>query len=1117
MIRVARNASGNCVIFHGQTNPTYFNACLTAEVVDADYVSIRNDIATGTGDPVYEYFRIHFSEWQHEDFSIFSSAQDAVDYINSIGNVTDAVGTGTSFGPEDTLDFTREETNTSILLDNGDHHGVNGLKAVEKSNGRVGIETMLGGVEWYELDHTGVTINGASAGNTLSTVVNALNALFTVSAVGGVVPAPVYTMDGGTEITWNAIDTIDPAGDGLHGNGTTGTKYHGPRVYTTETINEPGEYFTFEAKNVVAGGGPLLGIGLYSVTNGDLTELQATGLSNSGHHGYFFSTWLYNYSGYSAPWTTYGSHSTLSYGPGWNGAAASQFRYSDAHDSFRDNGTALLRCGITDEGFVGIWYYDVEVAGIDSAYGARSNNWILLARSGTPVPAGEYGLMVKIPTTSGQIMSAPTRFATDAAAPTLHYRYIESPDGNFEFPLFASAEEAEYVSGDSLHDEMMYADDTTPGTVWYAPRTGFTNNGTAAPADTSEIIYTLIPTQDDSNFVPAAFGTQTLTVDEGDVLNYQLQPADTSYVTTIGGSLPTGWQVTSDGSLTGTAPEVTGDNVTNPSDDVIVTVSRTNGFGTSTGTLTVTVNNLTAPTVDTGDFTVDTGSIVAGVLQEDSLADLSMTIEEGDRVIVPKEWVDAHVQPNAIGLLEKVFMGVLKSGTNTDAITLGDFNCCFRWEGLSSTSSHYVRMDDNVGSSTSNVTFSNSGASIYDYAFEVYSGDLWLIACNMNALNTEPAAGNGGSFSRTLNCGPLTDNGLTSPFTIKVGTYAGTLLDLDDALTAEDITKISIPAAPAGIVTPWTKALDFSGSSERTQMATSNSYWHPMIMGQTGILCDLPVSSGDTSAHYAARPWATACVFQADRNSSNQHIWNMGDGAGNLDDNIYLRLDANGQVYFGWGRTGALNECEVLNIPSSATNEWYGVYVASNGARLSGSDATAANLADAFDIRVMSSEGGDNFTTLGANQSTSSNWVTTGGRMDRIFSGIMTVGGRGANRNFHGKVASFVTTSLRQTDSMPSNTEIQAIISDPVEWLTDYKIGQSFRQASATSNTSNFTLNQFDSSGSTQIWLMGDGPNDSYSNMIRNITYNADQNYTKLNMVSMVSNDIQTVTIPGLS
>ena len=46
---------------------------------------------------------------------------------------------------------------------------------------------------------------------------------------------------------------------------------------------------------------------------------------------------------------------------------------------------------------------------------------------------------------------------------------------------------------------------------------------------------------------------------------------------------------------------------------------------------------------------------------------------------------------------------------------------------------------------------------------------------------------------------------------------------------------------------------------------------------------------------------------------------------------------------------------------------------------------------------------------------------------------------------------------------------------------------------------------------------MGDGVSDSYSNGIRNEVYPSDQNNTKLQFNSMASNDIETVTISGLS
>ena len=118
----------------------------------------------------------------------------------------------------------------------------------------------------------------------------------------------------------------------------------------------------------------------------------------------------------------------------------------------------------------------------------------------------------------------------------------------------------------------------------------------------------------------------------------------------------------------------------------------------------------------------------------------------------------------------------------------------------------------------------------------------------------------------------------------------------------------------------------------------------------------------------------------------------------------------------------------------------------------------------------------------------------------------------------HGKVASMVVTTLKRNDSMPSIAEAEMMITDPKQWQIDYKNGKSFRIPTDSNPYSNtFTPTQNAAYWSTQIWLMGDGSLDSYSNMIRNDVYPQDHSFTKLNMISMVSNDIQNITIPGLS
>ena len=92
------------------------------------------------------------------------------------------------------------------------------------------------------------------------------------------------------------------------------------------------------------------------------------------------------------------------------------------------------------------------------------------------------------------------------------------------------------------------------------------------------------------------------------------------------------------------------------------------------------------------------------------------------------------------------------------------------------------------------------------------------------------------------------------------------------------------------------------------------------------------------------------------------------------------------------------------------------------------------------------------------------------------------------------------------------------IIEDPINWLNTYKEGEDFRPTNGSTTNYSFTLyGDSQSAYATHVWLMGDGTNDSYSNMIRNQVRPTDQNYTKLNLISMVSNDIETVSITGLS
>jgi len=358
--------------------------------------------------------------------------------------------------------------------------------------------------------------------------------------------------------------------------------------------------------------------------------------------------------------------------------------------------------------------------------------------------------------------------------------------------------------------------------------------------------------------------------------------------------------------------------------------------------------------------------------------------------------------------------------------------------------------------------------------------------------------------------GTLTDVGADTTYTVTVtransyGSSTGSL-----TITATDVAPVQTND------TPWTKALDFSGGSEYLKQAANYYTVSPLHMNGYATNIAAPSNSGYTANGSSVRPWATAIVFKIDNVSANQHIWNSGEGAGTNDDNIYLRLDASKKLYFGWGREGqGYNEC-TIQATALGHNDWYGVYIANNGTRQSGSNATATALAAMFDIRLMNS--GSNNWTIGSNLSTSSAWTSTGADMDKAITGELTIGGRGSNRSFQGKVASMVVTTLRINQPMPTDTEIDLMITDPTKWMDDYKIGELFRPITSAGDFSNFAIGTESCYRATQVWLMGDGTYDAYPNGIRNQAGPEDQNTTELQFNSMVSNDIETVNINGLT
>jgi hypothetical protein len=222
------------------------------------------------------------------------TAQQVVDYINGQSQLTGANG-GDGNGTDVTdisIDFKLDDTSTSIMLDNGFAYGVNTIKAIADTDGTIHIVSELGDLTYFtKLDHTNVLINGVNAVGGLSDVVNALNELFQVGAFEQVVISDPYStmvadVDGvDTNITLVG-NAINPTGNDLAGSTASG--YNNSGILTTETINQAGEYFTFDIR-----GEGTIGMGLVltdvndvngSSAYGDPSTFATNGV-NSGHYG----------------------------------------------------------------------------------------------------------------------------------------------------------------------------------------------------------------------------------------------------------------------------------------------------------------------------------------------------------------------------------------------------------------------------------------------------------------------------------------------------------------------------------------------------------------------------------------------------------------------------------------------------------------------------------------------------------------------------------------------------------------------------------------------------------------------------------------------------------------
>jgi hypothetical protein len=816
-IRIQRNEAGNCINFHGTTNPSYWNTCLHAEVDSelTDRVNIINDIRTvDASAPVYEFYKIPYTTFTDADGSFFDNAADAAQYITDNANVLGTTG-GKAFDANDSISFSRDATDTTILVSNGNAFGVNSIQAVADGQGTITIKEHGNYSDaaniYLKINHSNVSINGALVGGNLQTVINRLNALFTVNPIGGGdYNLPESIVSGTSSVTLSSNGAADPIGDPIFADDQTATGFG--QVWSTEFIRNPGEYFLVNH----TGKGRIL-IGLYE-DGVDDPDQSTTNL----HLGKMWSQAFYNYGTYQGPWTMYGRRVGFSYGPGWNGSDQNEwYRFNTTvQDNLVNGNPVAMKIGITVDGYIGLWYYD----------DGRSNDWIMISRSSYTLTEGNYGLVVQFGDGICKLYDTPTRAAVDPESPAPTVYFIESPDGSFYYPLYNNVADASSADvdfgGSGAYTSQVFVDEPTTST-WYMPVSGSYSDASAAPVNTSAVTYVEISTNADNLYAPASLTINDLTVDEGAAVNYQIVPQDV-IATVIG--LPTGLTY-NNGFVVGTAPDVSGYTTTNATDTYTVSATRANNYGSTTDTFDIVVTNLTQePTAVTG-FTHVSGTalIDTSSLDDGSVVAIDDTLDTPKRIYILEAWVEEHVLPNLTEANDTIYLGVSGSSAAFGSAEDADFDAFIKWQWQSSNS-HTSTIKSGADSNT--ITVNSLTDAFYDYAFESDGESLHIISCNVNQINTEPGVENGGAFSRTV-----TGANTGSPFTLLFATNGTTMTVADDSNLAE----ISIPLGSNdfSVVETSETAATFDGSAI-TALTLNAGYTYRFMLNDSSI------ESGDT-------------------------------------------------------------------------------------------------------------------------------------------------------------------------------------------------------------------------------------------------------------------------------
>jgi fibronectin type 3 domain-containing protein len=329
------------------------------------------------------------------------------------------------------------------------------------------------------------------------------------------------------------------------------------------------------------------------------------------------------------------------------------------------------------------------------------------------------------------------------------------------------------------------------------------------------------------------------------------------------------------------------------------------------------------------------------------------------------------------------------------------------------------------------------------------------------------------------------------------------------ALTAQEVNNLYINDTPSTDGTSWNQGVDFNGSSGYARNSNNWNGQNPLHR-LTTITPSNSVSSVQTAA--SGQPWAVAAVFKPTDLSTSRTLWSQSkvESDSRHNDSVKIEINTNGRIFFNYGDDYNALQWRSANSLITAGN-WYGLYVDFNGGSTGVSSSDINRYYSRFQFKLVDLSNGSvtDITSGGSWSHVNSSYGTT-----QDVGGYFYVGSYVTNtaNRFRGQIASTVVTTLRTGQSLPDDTEVAMIVRDPIKWMTTYKIGNPWRKPNENADySSNFATGSATGEQGTKIWLMGDGTNDSSSNIASQVNSSSSDQYLQLNSASTTS-----VSIPGL-